>query len=241
MTSDFDAIRAEARRRQPPPPPSPAPPRVKPPRPDRDGFLTFRAFNHDPVGLLWFILGISVPVPLLAIGWRVRGLRIACFALAGLLAGRLLVHYALLLAGWLRFRGWRDRLPFAVEGWSEWVTGAHFRNCEWWHRLEVTVEQETAAIPADVLEALWTIFAREVDGLYYVPDLSDGREPWKADGATARGSGNCRVAGALQRLLSGRLAELARAHGGIRAVRIRLTSEPFLVSPPTQDTVGTAS
>jgi hypothetical protein len=108
-------------------------------------------------------------------------------------------------------------------------------------RLEVDIERETSAIPADVLEALWTIFAREVEAYYYVPDLSDGRDPWKADGAKARGSGNCRVAGALQRLLCGRLAERARAHGGIRAVRIRLTSEPFLVSPPTQDSEGTAS
>lgn len=81
MTSDFDAIRAEARRRPDPSPPSPKPPRVKPPRPDRDGFLTYRAFCHDPVGILWYILGISVPAPLLAIAWRNATLRTISFAL----------------------------------------------------------------------------------------------------------------------------------------------------------------
>ncbi len=136
---------------------------------------------------------------------------------------------------WLRFRTWRSRVGFAVEGWSDLVDFAGFGRDEAWRHGEVTVSRAATADDAALealLQAAFELYARDAERAYYTCEGADHRLAWIARQGSARGSFNRHVVRHLKALVEDRLAPIQRKTRGIRAVTVALQEEVFEVRRP---------
>jgi len=210
---------------EPPPPRTPA---------DDERFEVFLAVRHawlDPscgraviftlgVGCLIAALSPDIPTPV----------RIALVALAPVVAfGPLLalrMHFA-------KFRQWRARLPFRVEGWEALVDDPQLGD-ESWRPLRVRLVLGGSDHRA-LAEAALALFAERANRCFYSTDERDTmRKRWTVTGAEAAGSANTSVLAAVHRLCERELLLLAR-RGALEKVELVIEGDAFSVSRPAPD------
>jgi hypothetical protein len=126
-----------------------------------------------------------------------------------------------LLTGVVRypsFRGWRDRLPFAVGG--HWDMFAASREAKWYPtRFEIILTEKNDGAAA-ALEAMLRIFSVHANQSHFRPGPGGSLTAWTAKGLVANGDTGGRIGWKLYRFISGDLARFARSGAPVGAVRI---------------------
>lgn len=103
----------------------------------------------------------------------------------------------LLVFGWLwwrflRFQTWLSRVPFAVNGWQQWIQFDDFKNHEQWRSCNITL-MLNASYPEKLVDSLMFLWMHQLNKQRYVPDR--GEIPiWTQDGLCLKGFANASVA-----------------------------------------------
>ncbi|MBX7059618.1 MAG: hypothetical protein K1X75_16255 [Leptospirales bacterium] len=130
------------------------------------------------------------------------------------------------------FKGWQERLPFALLGFSEMVRSKRMFCDLCWNDTRITVEQRGNDETKQVIEAALGLFCDRAQKAFYVQELSSdskrSRSGWRLSSSlTAEGSANPELMRYMKDLFEGELATIASRTGAINRVQVDLISEEF--------------
>lgn len=141
----------------------------------------------------------------------------------------------------MRYRGWRSRLPFTLNGWSEALSDSRLLNHKYWCDLTITVAPSVTSPDLEsAIDAALMLFGRKAWDAYYSADSNTGsRLHWKSSAFHAEGSANNRVFGLILELLTGPLSRIAMTSDAKLVVTITPTKEFYFVkSDPFAGGIG---
>ena len=149
------------------------------------------------------------------------------------------LYFAVDVIRYLRFRGWRKRLPFALSGW-ELLAGMRTFDRLFWRdncTVRVIMSDADAAQERAVDDAL-SGFAKRANKKFYAADSgrsskSARRKKVVAGNLEARGSANAEIIGLIKRLCTGDLARIAKQSGKLTGVTLSIDPEAYAVMPYT--------
>ena len=156
---------------------------------------------------------------------------IACLVIYGVL---LLTYTLINYFRFLKFKGWQERLPFSLEGFSEMIRSKKMFCDLCWNDTKITVETNEGNETVQVIEAALKIFVKRTEMAFYTRDAFDGgsrsRRDWKLTSATSvEGSANPEVMRYMKDLFEGELTTIARKTNAISKVNVELLSSEFEV------------
>ncbi|MBN2570788.1 MAG: hypothetical protein JXA68_01560 [Ignavibacteriales bacterium] len=203
----------------------------------------YRSFRIKHIGILWFILGLSIPIPLFFIIPN-RTVHLICYSMFGIFILRVLYHYVTLILGYIKFRSFFNNLSFPLNGWIELLNTDKFKKFQYWRETSIIINyKQEKDIPDNVKNALYTILIDKANSNFYTPESSyDPRKEWhKTDNNNLRGSLNSAVTGDFYLFLKNDLVPLNEKYDCIANIEIQIQSEPYEVEPIRVQSEGTAT
>lgn len=207
-------------------------------------FLLFRSLKISYVGFWWYVLGTSIPIPLLWIGYGNKTIRYICFALMAVTALRIILHYIIMYFRYLEYRKIFRELPFRIEGWEELVSSANFVKYRFWRHGEIRFYFSTNHdVPEKVIKSLQYLFISEANGNFYFTYDTPTPQEWKAIAENRlKGDINCRVAGAFYHFLTKEMIPFHSKYNCVDKIEILFEKGYFFADPiVTTSSEGTAS
>jgi hypothetical protein len=206
-------------------------------------FLLFRSLKISYVGFWWLVLGTSIPIPILWIGYGNKTVRYICYALMAVTALRIIIHYIIMYFRYLEYRKIFQELPFKIYGWEELVSSANFVKYRFWRHGEIQFHFSNNNVPDKVIKSLIYLFISEANSnFYFTYDMPTPQE-WKAIAENhLKGDINCRVAGAFYLFLTKELIPFHRKYNCVDKIEILFEKGYFRADPiETTSSEGTAS
>lgn len=137
----------------------------------------------------------------------------------------LLFFFALIgLWSYIRFRSWRSRLSFALDGWQTLVDAENFGHDESWRScsLKIIVKKHSPQA-TQAIESALLIFTKRAHHHYYGnKESSEDRKQWEVNGLEASGSSNRYVAREIKKLCEKELSIINKNLNCIKAVSITI-------------------
>jgi hypothetical protein len=140
---------------------------------------------------------------------------------------------------YLRFRGWRKRLPFTLSGWEQLAGIRKFDRIFWRDNcaIRVIMIDADAAQERAVDDAL-AGFAERANKKIYPADSdrlpqSARRKKFVSGNLKARGSANTVIIGLIMHLCRGDLSGIAKQSGRLTSVTLSIDPEVYAVMPCT--------
>ena len=150
--------------------------------------------------------------------------------------GVILIYNAInVLRYQFKFKGWKEKLPFAVNGWDEMIRSKKMFCDLCWNDTRITVEQERDdAEVKQLIEAALTLFCKRTETAFYTKRMGSTskkhRQDWKIAGSNrAEGSANPKVMRYMKNLFEEELSTIAKKTGKLKSVKVEVLSEEFEV------------
>jgi len=147
------------------------------------------------------------------------------------------------LIRYIRFLGWRKRLPFRLEGWETLVNINGLDRTSWRNNCTVSIIiRDPDPLQKDAITAALSIFAREAGKQIYTADMKDKNririKPFSSGSLKAAGSANVDIIRLIRKLCEGDLSMLARKFENFEAVIIGISPEIYSVLEHDTDFVA---
>lgn len=224
-------------------PPAPSPRKFHPQSSENaERIWVYWYLDRRPASILWLI-GLALST--LPAGGVLSGETLLLPYAAGILAVwsafllRFLIPRLHTLLTFFRFRTWRARLPFRLEGWGQLVDYDELATRQSW-RFDCTITihctDDQEAFQAALAAACY-LFCRKASNCFYPLNDSaqDPRQKWTAAGGILSGSANSEVVQEIYRFLSGDLAPVAARPGTVERVVIKIPHDPVSLEPFSPD------
>ena len=196
-------------------------------------FSVYRALSVYKMERWWYPLGVLIlPVFFLSFVFfdspstAAVVVQFVGFGFIAIVIARVSFYWLYLFITFPRFKKWRSRLSFQLEGWQDLVDGPHFSSCNYW-RLETTITlQYRPDIDFDepLMHDLLLIFANRANKEFYRPEEEgrrDSRKLWKVGDNSATGSSNNQVVKCIYQFLKNDLTAIANRYQHLNKVRIQ--------------------
>lgn len=159
------------------------------------------------------------------------GVAALCF---GIYAVLLLIYAVINYFRFQKFKGWQERLPFTLEGFSEMIRNKKMFCDLCWSDTRITVESDANEEVKNVIEAALKIFCERSEMAFYTQKMGSSskrsRQSWKLTSQlSSEGSANVEVMRYMKDLFEKELSTIANKTNGISKVKVELTSEEFEV------------
>ncbi len=134
-----------------------------------------------------------------------------------------------------KFKGWQERLPFALIGFSEMIRTKKMFCDLCWNHTRITIEQSSNdADIKQVIEAALKLFCKRTINAFYTEKMGYSskiaRNDWKLTSSlSAEGSASPEVMRYMKDLFEKELSLIAKKTGAIKCVKVELYSEEFEV------------
>lgn len=148
-------------------------------------------------------------------------------------AGLLILYVLINLLRFQLFKGWQEKLPFALKGWNEMIAAKKMYCDLCWNDTQITVEHNAAnKETVEVIQAALTLFCKRTQKAFYQQEITSSgsqlRQEWKlVNPSTAIGSANPEVMRYMKNLFEKELSLIANKTKQITAVNIEFLSEEF--------------
>ena len=196
-------------------------------------FSVYRALSIYQVERWWYVLAVlMLPVFFLSFVFFDSSSTVAVviqyvgFGFIAIVIARITFYWLHLFITFPRFKKWRSRLSFQLEGWQDLVDGPHFSSCNYW-RLETTITLQyrpNVNFDEQLMDDLLFIFADRANKEFYRPDkegVRDSRKLWKVGDNSATGSSNNQVVRCIYQFLKNDLTAIAKKYQHIDKVKIQ--------------------
>jgi hypothetical protein len=234
MDKDLEKILERSKKNDPKPEPPKGPEKVFPKYGPYD-YLVFTKLVRF-AGFQKFIFLLVLPA-MISVGFLFEEMRlIVIYVLIGYAAVVLIYLAVNFLRYRFVFKGWQERLPFELKGWSEMIHEKKmFCDLCWNHtRIEVILNESTPELN-ELVAASLKLFSKQSQHAYYERDMgkpsTSHRNDWKLISSTiAEGSASPDVMRCMKNLFQNELSTIAKKTGKIKSVEVTLLSKEFEVA-----------
>lgn len=159
------------------------------------------------------------------------GVALLCLGIYALL---LIIYSIINYFRFQRFKGWQERLPFPLEGFSEMIRSKKMFCDLCWNDARITVESNGGEEVKQVIEAALKIFCERSEMAFYTQKMGSSsirsRQNWKLTSLlSAEGSANPEVMRYMKDLFEKELRIISVKTNSITKVKVELTSVEFEV------------
>jgi len=133
--------------------------------------------------------------------------------------GVLLIYNAINILRYHLFKGWKEKLSFAINGWDEMIRSKKMFCDLCWNDTRITLEQDGIDVEVkQLIEAALTLFCKRTETAFYTKKMGSTskkhRQDWKIAGSNcAEGSANPKVMGYMKNLFEKELSTIAKKTG----------------------------
>lgn len=218
-----------------------------------DSWYVFRRIYPIYPNFFWWFFGVlTLGIVFISIYFSTAGNRPADqwslyigLGFIGLFMLRLLIHHAMKIMAFNRYKGWRQKLGFQLNGWEVLGRKKDFPKTHHWDKqVEYTVQVESFASQAvrkTIHDALY-LFNRKANGCFYekyfVQSGYSGeiRVKWNfSNELSVTGSADDTVMGYMYLNIVDYLKPIHEKHRVIRSVDIKFSGHVYEVEPPSTD------
>ncbi|HYG51587.1 MAG TPA: hypothetical protein VD905_11830 [Flavobacteriales bacterium] len=222
------------------------------PRSCESWYVFSRIYPHYPNFFWWVFVVLTLGIVFLAICFSTGISRpvgqwsfYTGMGFIGLFILRLLVHHIMKITAFGRYKDWRQKTGFTINGWEKLGMREDFPKIHHWDKLvEYTVNVEgftTEAVRKTIHDALYLFMVRANNCFYEKNFIQTGysgeiRTKWNFSGElSVAGSANEMVMGHMYLNVVNYLKPIHEKHRVIKAVDIKYSGEIRQVEPPSTD------
>lgn len=202
------------------------------------GFATYTGMNPKVYWGIFFYCILWFTFVLIFFGGEIKVDPTLWLQLGAGLGGLLVLS---ILIGYLRFRGWMERLPFPLLGWTELIH-VHKMNKQRYYRLVTLEVVLKPGISTDLTTSVTNVIKilNNKQNRWIKPDtFNDGRQPWKlVNYLSANGTVNNVGMGRIKKRLEAEFTEIQKRTGCIDKILIRYDKKEITWEPPNTDTMS---
>ncbi len=152
----------------------------------------------------------------------------------GIYASLLLVYTIINYFRFQNFKGWQERLPFKLQGFTEMIHAKKMFCDLCWNDTRITIETTGGDEVKQVIEAALKIFSERSKMAFYTQYAFDtgkrSRKDWKLTSTTtAEGSANPEVMRYMKELFERELSTIAVKTNAISKVNVEILSDEFQI------------
>lgn len=156
---------------------------------------------------------------------------ILCLAIYAFL---ILIYAIINYFRFLKFKGWQERLPFPLEGFSEMIRAKKMFCDLCWNDTRIIIETNAEEDVKRVITAALKIFSERAEMAFYTQDAFDSgtrsRKSWSVTSTlTAEGSANPEVMRYMKDLFEGELSTISLKTKSITKVKVELLSAEYQI------------
>ncbi len=209
-----------------------APPKIFPPSEPYDYLVFTQLTRFSGFQKLIFLIIIPGGISTLFFFDNMSTTALMCLSIYGAL---LLVYILINYFRFQKFKGWQERLPFALIGFTEMIRTKKMFCDLCWNHTRINVEQ-TKSDPEieQVIEAALKLFCKRSEMAFYTQKIGSTskhyRNDWKLTSRlSAEGSANPEVMRYMKDLFEKEFTIIAKKTSAIKSVKVELFSEEFEV------------
>lgn len=208
------------------------PPKIFPPNEPYDYLVFTQLTRFSGFQKLIFLVIIPGGISTLFFFDNMSKTAMMCLSIYG---GLLLLYILINYFRFQKFKGWQERLPFTLIGFTEMIRTKKMFCDLCWNHTRISVEQTNSNPEIEqVIEAALKLFCKRTELAFYTKRMGSSsnrsRNDWKLSSPlSVEGSANPEVMRYMKDLFEKEFTVIAKKTNAIKLVNVELTSEEFEV------------